>query len=386
MKRTTGKAALDPILLGDTDMSAVFAAALEASDEVDRVTHGFHTWPAGLHPDAARLLVNAFPGTRVLDPFCGGGTVLVEARLAGREAIGRDLSPVALRIARARASTPDEAELTRFRSAARKMVEAARKATQPPTGHRFDAVQEWYAPYVLCELESLRQAIEQSEEDIRPWLEVCFSSILIKVSWRRSDTSQKREKHNRPKGTAAILFHKKVRELGRRMAALREAIPEGTPPPDLALCDARELTLDRPVELVLTSPPYPSTYDYLLLQHLRTAWLGDRPDVALEIGSRQSWREGERQARKQWRADTDAWMGAAARALAPGGHLVVVIGDGLTPAGTIDTSEPSEAAARAAGLQSVARASVARIDHARDTTRWEHILCWVKPESAATGS
>ena len=41
-------------------------------------------------------------------------------------------------------------------------------------------------------------------------------SILVKVSWRKSDTSMQRVKHDRPVGTAAILFHKKARELGRK--------------------------------------------------------------------------------------------------------------------------------------------------------------------------
>ncbi len=380
MRRTAGKAASDPILLGEPRLSEVAALALADAAEVDRLTHGFHTWPAGLHPDAARRLVEALPGASVLDPFCGGGTVLVEARVAGRMAYGRDLSPVAVRVATARSGSPDEALLTRFRSKARKLVEAARAASVPPESRLFATVEEWYAPHVLWELESLRAGIAASEDDIRPLLEVCFSSILVKVSWRKSDTQNQRVKHKRPPGTTAILFHKKVRELGRRMAALREVVPEGTPDASVELCDAREVTVPTPVDLVLTSPPYPSTYDYLPIQHLRTAWLGDRPHLDREIGSRRSWREGARKARKTWREDTDAWMAASARALNPGGYLVVVIGDGLAPSGTVDTSQPSEDSAHKAGLTSVARASVERIDHARDSTRWEHVLFWQKPE------
>lgn len=380
MRRTAGKSAGPPILLGDSDLAQVCAEALAAADPVDRYTHGFHTWPAGLHPDAARLLLAAFDGASVLDPFCGGGTVLVEGRAAGRRTVGRDLSPIAVRVARARTATPDDALLTRFRSRARKLTEAARSAKVRPPAAIEKVVSEWYATHAIWELESIRLGIAESEPDIRPLLEVCFSSILVKVSWRKSDTSPKRVKHRRPPGTTAILFHKKVRELARRMAALREAVPEGTPEADIDVCDAREVALSEPVELVLTSPPYPSTYDYLPLQHLRTAWLGDQPDSNSEIGSRRDWRQGERKARKRWRQDTDRWTAAAAAALKPGGHLVVVIGDGVAPGGAIDTSSSSDEAARAAGLVSVARASVEREDHARDGTRWEHVLCWQRPE------
>lgn len=42
------------------------------------------------------------PGGTVLDPCCGSGTTLVAARDAGRHAIGLDISPAAVRAARAR--------------------------------------------------------------------------------------------------------------------------------------------------------------------------------------------------------------------------------------------------------------------------------------------
>jgi DNA modification methylase len=135
------------------------------------------------------------------------------------------------------------------------------------------------------------------------------------------------------------------------------------------------------VDLVLTSPPYPSTYDYVLMQQLRMAWLGDIPRQDAEIGSRKSWRQlGKRKARAAWDSDTQRWTRQAAKALRPGGHMVVVIGDGLTPNGVVDTSKISEASAQQAGLESVARASVARPDHARQTLRWEHAFAFRRPE------
>ncbi len=386
--RSTGvESAGESITFGDPEVAELLQQALAAAGDVDRFTHGFHTYPAGLHPDAARALVRGFPARALLDPFVGGGTVLVEGRAAGLRTHGRDVSPVAVLVASARTSSAPEALLTRVRSTARKATEAARKATAPPPPRILAAAEQWYAPYVLCELEALRQAIAAAEADVQPLLRAALSSLLVKVSWRRSDTSPQRVKHRRPPGSAAILFHKKVRELGRRVAALREAVPEGTPPAELALQDARTLALPSgPVDLVVTSPPYPSTYDYLAMQHLRRVWLDLSAPPAAEIGARKAWREGERAARRQWRSDTAAWTARAAAALAPGGHLVVVIGDGLTPAGTVDTSEATEAAAREAGLVPVARASTERVDHARGETRWEHAFAFAKPSAATMGA
>src|SRR5580658_214827 len=63
--------------------------------------HGFHTYPARMHPATATRLIEAFasPGSTVLDPFCGSGTVLVEAMRLGSTAIGTDLNPLAVRLA-----------------------------------------------------------------------------------------------------------------------------------------------------------------------------------------------------------------------------------------------------------------------------------------------
>ncbi len=381
MRTTDGKSTGAVRLHGAGALPGQLAEALSAIERPDRWTHGFHTYPAGLHPDAAASLIEAFPGHRVLDPFCGGGTVLVEARAAGREAFGQDVSPIALLVASTRTATPPEAVVSKMRSAARALTAEARVCTAlepPPDIAR--AVHEWYAPSTIAELESLRRGVlGQPDPEVRRLLEAVFSSMLIKVSWRRSDTSARREPAARPAGTTAVLFHKKARELGRRLAALREAVPEGTPPARVRRGDARR-ELGRSFDLVLTSPPYPATYDYVPLQHLRHVWLGvdARPHEAREIGSRRAWRAGDRAARANWLRDTEAWMGSCAHSLAPGGHLVVVIGDGRTPSGLIDARRPTVDCGRGAGLQLVAGASLERPDHAHGASRWEHVLAFVR--------
>lgn len=373
--------ALSSALRGDETLAEGLRAALARGGAVERYTHSFHTYPAGMHADAARDLVALFPGDSVFDPFCGGGTVLVEARAAGRRAYGCDVSPVALRVARARCAAPDEATLTAFRSRARKLTELARHASASgalPRDELLRVVERWFAPHVLRELEALRAGIAASDESVRGLLEAVLSAIIVKVSYRASDTKAVREKHDRPAGTTAVLFHKKTRELARQLTELREALPPGTPEAELVLADAREARPTTPVALVLTSPPYPSTYDYLPMQHLRHVWLGERPDASLEIGARRLWRGGLRRAREIWRGDTDRWTANVAHTLVAGGHLVVVIGDGLLPSGIVDASQPTLDAAKRAGLELVAGASVERPEHAGLTNRREHAFAFRK--------
>jgi hypothetical protein len=366
---------------GDESLSRALSAALAQSGETARYTNLFHTYPAALHPDAARDLLALFPSARVLDPFCGGGTVLVEARAAGRAAFGCDISPVAVRVARARCATPDDAVLSALRSRARALAALARAASARgdlPEPRILRAVESWYGEHVLRELECLRRGIAESEPAVRGLLEAVLASILVKVSWRASDTKAAREKHHRPAGTTAVLFHKRTRELARQMIELRNAVPPGTPEAEIWLGDARELRVRDPVDLVLTSPPYPSTYDYVPMQHLRHVWLGDRPDAALEIGPRRLFRKGAQAARDTWRRDTELWSERAARALANRGHLVLIVGDGWVPSGVVDAAGPSVAAARRAGLELIAGASLARPDSGGREQLREHVFAFRK--------
>lgn len=64
--------------------------------------HEFYRYPGRFSPAFARAAIEAFtePGDFVLDPFVGGGTTLVEARLAGRPALGSDLNPLAVFVSR----------------------------------------------------------------------------------------------------------------------------------------------------------------------------------------------------------------------------------------------------------------------------------------------
>jgi DNA modification methylase len=69
------------------------------SGETHRPRHR-HAGP----PDVFRRLVALYsqPGDLVVDPFCGGGGVLAVAREMGRRAIGYDIDPGAVALARRR--------------------------------------------------------------------------------------------------------------------------------------------------------------------------------------------------------------------------------------------------------------------------------------------
>ena len=83
------------------------------------LTHGLYYYPAAMQPAVAKLLLETVfkssttseNGGTLLDPFCGGGTVLIEGIRQGRTTIGTDISPLALFISTNRTWIPQPGQI-----------------------------------------------------------------------------------------------------------------------------------------------------------------------------------------------------------------------------------------------------------------------------------
>lgn len=84
------------------EVSADFVRAVVCKQPSAGYTHTFYKYPARFSPQFAAAAIAEFsqPGDVVLDPFVGSGTTLIEAMIAGRSAIGSDISALATFIAK----------------------------------------------------------------------------------------------------------------------------------------------------------------------------------------------------------------------------------------------------------------------------------------------
>jgi len=405
---------------GDERASELLAHAVDVSptsdaDAPDRAhVHGFHAYPARAHPVTARRLVEAFAPPRgvVLDPFCGSGTVLVEAMLAGRDAIGTDLNPLAVMLARAKTHPRKPEASAALVAAAYDVAEHASARRKAKSGASRRLPQEdvsLFAPHVLLELDGLRAGIEKAPPEARPDLSLVLSSILVKLSPKRGDTSDEPLEKRISAGYPARLFVRKTEELAERFAELVSLLPTRTDRPRphdggpsfprsrVLLDDATSLAKieDRSIDAVITSPPYVATYDYLAHHELRMRWLGldARRLERAELGARRRYEQlRPDQARAAWERELGALLRALSRVTRPGGSIVLLIADSASARGP--RGEPATALradeivadvarrhARELGLEPVARASQARPHfHAptaaafHDRPRCEHVL------------
>jgi hypothetical protein len=358
--------------------------------------HGFHSYPARLHPVTAATLIAQLSPERgvVADPFCGCGTVLVEARRLGRKSLGADLNPLAVRLTRFKTQPLSAEQRDELLAAATRVAEHAeerRRAAAGPT-HRYAPLQrEAFDIHVLLELDGLSDGIKQEEPGfLRQSLNLALSSIFSKVA-RDNKASRDGSPEAPPakrlaSGFTIRFFQSRVGELVQQLAEYEALLPEKVPPVHVREVDARELAslAWRDVDLFVSSPPYPGVLDYAEYHRTRLSWLGidSQNFEQREIGARRHLqRLDHEQAAAAWEADFRRVLDAMRAALAPAGHIALVLADSLLAGKPYPADVVVERVARRVGLSVVARGSQRRPHFHRqsakafaDRPRYEHLL------------
>jgi DNA modification methylase len=261
--------------------------------EINYATHGYHRYPAKFIPQVAARLISSFSdeGDLVVDPFMGSGTTLVEAKLHRRPSLGVDINPIAHLITQAKVTPIDPARLQR---AVASLENILRRDTPPifgsslpsshlspspslPTSPRIDY---WFPPEAKRELMLIYQAVEAiSDDDLRTFFRCAFSHILKPCSWWSNKTIKPIRTLTKRIPSPINTFFKHVRYMvqGNQqfLNLLRERRAEDiTAEPHCA--DARQLPLpDASAHLIVTSPPYLTSYEYADLHQLTMLWYGD---------------------------------------------------------------------------------------------------------------
>lgn len=149
----------------------------------DRATHLIHAYPAKLlmHIPYYFLHNTVFSkkGDKVLDPFCGSGTVLLESILAERNAIGTDANPLARLISKVKTTKYDIELLKKLTNDLKSAINNNCNSA-PPNVINIDY---WFLPRVKEQLTDIIEGINKiSHESYRDFFLLCFSNCIKKVS------------------------------------------------------------------------------------------------------------------------------------------------------------------------------------------------------------
>jgi hypothetical protein len=295
--------------------------------------HRLHPYHGKFIPQLVEVLLDRYlaPGDRVLDPFAGSGTTLVQALESGLDATGVDIAAFNCLLMRVKTAPYDLAGLVEeLRDV------ATRVESLPQRGARASGyVRAWYSPRAAAQLVGFRELTPQYRHGdvLRVILSRAarsarraahFDLEAPKAPQRGEYWCHKHRRECRPVDAASGFLRRYTLDTLARIEAfaqMRDAEREAT----VLHGDARELELAGPYDGILTSPPYPGLIDYHE-QH-RYAYelleLDDRRER--EIGAAAA---GTSLASLEaYRAGIAAVLERAAAALRPDAPVLVVVND-----------------------------------------------------------
>jgi DNA methylase len=259
------QAALYDEIGGDLHLS--WSEAELPERERTKHVHRIHPYLGKYVPQLVEALLDRYvrPGGRVLDPFAGSGTTLVQALESGHDAVGVDVAAFNCLLMRVKTGRYDPFLLEKeVRDAASRLG----RSSQRPAGY----VREWFAPQAASELLHFRSLLQEYEHaDVlrvvlaraarSARLTTHFDLEFPKKPQREPYWCHKHRRTCRPVEEANKFL---TRYLADTLARLKEFQRVRVRAKGVAIVhgDAREVVLDHTFDGVVTSPPYPGLIDY----------------------------------------------------------------------------------------------------------------------------
>lgn len=245
------------------------------------LTHGIHPYKGKFYPQLVRPLLNILEiknGSVVFDPFCGSGTVALEAILNGCHAYGCDINPIAVEIATAKNNiikvTPYEFEkhVMFFRKELDGYIEANYHDVFDIEA--IEEIQSWFPEKVISKLGFILSKIKQvPDERIRCFLKVVLSSIIREISQQDpSDLRIRRRKEPLDDAPVIELYVSNLEKQYKNIIDFHK-ISNNAPNPigDACIWRGNATDIDQvlknvaenSVDIVITSPPYATALPYI---------------------------------------------------------------------------------------------------------------------------
>jgi len=249
-----------------------------------------HSYPAQLIPEIPlfflREISKKSAESTVLDPFCGTGTVMVEAMRNGWNSIGVDVNPIAALIAKVKTTMVSEAKLGEGLEFIVDLFEHLNEGKiEAP---KFKNMSFWFDEKTIRILAKIKYCLSEiSDKDVADFFKVIFSSIVKDVS--RADPRiyvpvLPNDNYQTPISDAWLLFRNKA-EIGIKQMSEFSNLLIKPPPSCKIFCeDVRDFNFNgKNIDLIITSPPYISAQKYLRSVRLQANWLGYDADMQKEI-------------------------------------------------------------------------------------------------------
>jgi methylase of polypeptide subunit release factors len=245
--------------------------------------HRIHGYPAKFPSFIASRALEHAQGLGVnvrcmADVFCGCGTTALEARRQGVDFWGCDINPVATLIARVKSSNYQTARLKRYKSEIIKASISSASPVNPKTHPK--RIRYWFDNKQIVNLQHLKQSImEIPEGKYRDFFLCAFSNILKPLSRWLTKSIKPQVDPVKVCPSAGYAFEKQCNrmiEAVEQAPTLRQLLTgRGPNKSTIVTGNFLDFAFKKPVaDLLVTSPPYVTSYEYADLHQLSTLWLG----------------------------------------------------------------------------------------------------------------
>ena len=244
--------------------------------------HNIHSYPAKLIPHIPYYFLNNkqyIPKNGIVgDFFCGSGTVLVEASLAGHESIGMDINPLSVLISKVKTTPLQHKSLESDFLLIRRKIKTLKTPTIPDFPYR----DYWFSDSTSKKLGLIKHALDSVKltRNNNNFFKLCFSSIIRNCSNADPRISppvfSKRMKILYQEGRKidpVKLFEESMIRNSYRLQFLsnftklkKSKVIQG---------DSTKINnLRNHLDVVITSPPYIDAQKYMRSSKLELYWLG----------------------------------------------------------------------------------------------------------------
>ncbi len=247
--------------------------------ETNAHTHSYHRYPAKFIPQIVQQLIKKFAPTGkeiICDPFGGCGTTLVEAKISGRRSIGFDINPIAKLITETKVTPINPKLLEKCREEFMDNYKNSQKKTLP----KCSRVNYWFDTATIKRLDRVYFSIKKIEnKKARKFFFCAFSHILKNCSrWLMKSIKPTIDKDKKIPDVKEVFLRHLDSMIQKNKVFYCELVKSGNLNVP-AVMYRRDSTKPLPIkknsiDLVITSPPYVTSYEYADLHQLSLLWLG----------------------------------------------------------------------------------------------------------------
>jgi hypothetical protein len=279
-------------LYADIDLDLSWSERDLPERERTKHVHRLHPYLGKFIPQLVEVLLGRYvrPGGRVLDPFAGSGTTLVQGLESGHGVVGVDVAAFNCLLMEVKTRSYD---LFTLESEIRDVIRKVEAFDGGPAAGGY--LGEWFAPHAAGELLAFRQLVREYEhaDVLRVVLARAARSARLtphydldfpRVPQREPYWCHKHKRTCRPVERAEHFLRRycldtlrRIKEFTRVRAKGREAV--------VIHGDARAAALEERFDALITSPPYPGLIDYHEQHRYAYELLGLEDLRELELGA-----------------------------------------------------------------------------------------------------